>query len=174
MADSARPDEPELQKFSEAELAELQEAFNLFDLDGGGDIDAKELGTVMRSLGYNPTQGQIRELVNIGVGDGQFTARGGLIDFELFSTLMRKKAADEDTEKELKDAFRVLDKSGQGWIDTEQMRLVCKVRRAVPPRRAARCVARCATPRATDACAAARTLTHALSPAAPRRRSGRT
>ena len=41
-------------QLSEAEVTEFQAAFNLFDLDGGGDIDAKELGTVMRSLGQNP------------------------------------------------------------------------------------------------------------------------
>ena len=74
----------------------------------------------------------------------QFTARGGLIDFELFSSLMRKKARDIDLESELKDAFRVLDKGGEGWIDTAQMRMLCKVRprptagrRPRPPRRVA-------------------------------------
>ena len=35
---------------SEAEVTEFQAAFNLFDLDGGGDIDAKELGTVGQHL----------------------------------------------------------------------------------------------------------------------------
>ena len=75
MADSARPDEPELQKFSEAELAELQEAFNLFDLDGGGDIDAKELGTVMRSLGANPSNAEVDQMI-AEVDDGRRAARG--------------------------------------------------------------------------------------------------
>ena len=71
---------------------------------------------------------QVRELINGSEGAGQFTARGGLLDFDLFVRLMRQKARDEDTEGELKDAFRVLDKSGQGWIDTTQMMLVCRVR----------------------------------------------
>ena len=41
------------------QVRELQEAFSLFDLDGGGDIDAKELGTVMRSLGSNPSDAEV-------------------------------------------------------------------------------------------------------------------
>ena len=64
---------------------------------------------------------QVRELINGSEGAGQFTARGGLLDFDLFVRLMRQKARDEDTEGELKDAFRVLDRGGQGWIDTTQM-----------------------------------------------------
>ena len=71
---------------------------------------------------------QVRELINGSEGAGQFTARGGLLDFDLFVRLMRQKARDEDTEGELKDAFRVLDRGGQGWIDTTQMMLVCRVR----------------------------------------------
>jgi Ca2+-binding EF-hand superfamily protein len=41
---------------------------------------------------------------------------------------MRKKARSDDQETELKDAFRVLDKEGQGWIDTMQMQQIVKVR----------------------------------------------
>ena len=33
------------------QLAELRQAFNLFDTDSGGSISSKELGYAMRSLG---------------------------------------------------------------------------------------------------------------------------
>ena len=37
-------------------MAEFQECFAMFDKDGDGTIDTKELGAVMRSLGkYLPT-----------------------------------------------------------------------------------------------------------------------
>ena len=55
-----------------------------------------------------------------------------MIDFDFFVHLMRKKVSTEDTESELKDAFRVLDKNGQGWIGTTEMRAVCKVRSDIP------------------------------------------
>ena len=33
------------------QIAELRQAFNLFDTDSGGNISSKELGYAMRSLG---------------------------------------------------------------------------------------------------------------------------
>ena len=72
---------------------------------------------------------QVRDLISEGTS-GQFTARGGQIDFDFFCKLMRKKVRDDDTEAELKDAFRVLDKVGQGWIGVDEMRRICKARAA--------------------------------------------
>jgi hypothetical protein len=44
-----------VEQLSEEQIAEFKEAFSLFDRDGDGKITSKELGTVMRSLGANPT-----------------------------------------------------------------------------------------------------------------------
>ena len=45
---------------------EFRDAFNIFDKDGDETISTPELLTVMRSLGYNPTEqdvmGMIREV----------------------------------------------------------------------------------------------------------------
>ena len=41
---------------TDEQIAEFKEAFSLFDKDGDGTITTKELGTVMRSLGQNPTE----------------------------------------------------------------------------------------------------------------------
>ena len=40
--------------------SQKQEAFALFDKDGDGTITTKELGTVMRSLGQNPTEAELQ------------------------------------------------------------------------------------------------------------------
>ena len=47
-------DDDGLPELTDEQIEEFREAFNLFDLDGGGSIDESELGTVMRSLGQNP------------------------------------------------------------------------------------------------------------------------
>ena len=39
---------------------EFKEAFSLFDKDGDGTITTKELGTIMRSLGQNPTEAELQ------------------------------------------------------------------------------------------------------------------
>jgi len=58
---------------------------------------------------------------------GQFTARGGVIDFDGFCQLMGKKMKDVDSEMELRDAFRVLDNDGLGYITCKEMTTICKV-----------------------------------------------
>lgn len=42
------------------QFLEFKEAFSLFDKDGDGTITTKELGTVMRSLGQNPTEAELQ------------------------------------------------------------------------------------------------------------------
>ena len=53
-------------QLSQEQIAELKEAFALFDKNGSGVIMAKDLGTVMRSLGYNPTEAELQEIINKG------------------------------------------------------------------------------------------------------------
>ena len=44
-------------------LSEFSEAFSLFDKNGDGEITVKELGEVMRSLGQNPTEHELNEMI---------------------------------------------------------------------------------------------------------------
>ena len=54
---------PDVQ-LTEEQIAEFKEAFSLFDKDGDGTITTKELGTVMRSLGQNPTEAELQGQTN--------------------------------------------------------------------------------------------------------------
>uniref|UniRef100_A0A8C7H2H0 Calmodulin n=1 Tax=Oncorhynchus kisutch TaxID=8019 RepID=A0A8C7H2H0_ONCKI len=84
---------------------EFKEAFSLFDKDGDGTITTKELGTVMRSLGQNPTEAELQDMINEVDADGN-----GTIDFPEFLTMMARKMKDTDSEEEIREAFRVFDK----------------------------------------------------------------
>ena len=44
-------------------ISELREAFALFDKDGDGSITTAELATVMRSLGQNPTEADLKQMI---------------------------------------------------------------------------------------------------------------
>jgi len=41
-------------ELSEEQIQEIKDAFNLFDTDGSGSIDAKELHVAMTALGFEP------------------------------------------------------------------------------------------------------------------------
>ena len=81
--------------------SEFKEAFSLFDKDGDGTITTKELGTVMRSLGQNPTEAELQDMINEVDADGN-----GTIDFPEFLTMMAMKIKQTDGEDEMKEAFK--------------------------------------------------------------------
>ena len=58
-------------------ISEFKEAFSLFDKDGDGTITTKELGTVMRSLGQNPTEAELQDMINEVDADGKLIDREG-------------------------------------------------------------------------------------------------
>ncbi|KAF9345907.1 hypothetical protein BGX34_004370, partial [Mortierella sp. NVP85] len=94
-------------------------AFSLFDKDGDGCITTKELGSVMRSLGQNPTDSELQDMINEVDADGN-----GIIDFPEFLTMMARKMRDTDSEEEIKEAFKVFDKDGNGYISPAELRHV--------------------------------------------------
>uniref|UniRef100_A0A8D2GZR4 EF-hand domain-containing protein n=1 Tax=Urocitellus parryii TaxID=9999 RepID=A0A8D2GZR4_UROPR len=51
-------------QLTEEQIAEFKEAFPLFDIDRDGTITTKELGTIMRSLGQNPTEAELQDMIN--------------------------------------------------------------------------------------------------------------
>ena len=102
---------------TEEQIAEFKEAFSLFDKDGDGTITTKELGTVMRSLGQNPTEAELADMINEVDADGN-----GTIDFPEFLTMMARKMKDTDSEEEILEAFKVFDKDGNGFISAAELR----------------------------------------------------
>ena len=106
-------------QLTEEQIAEFKEAFSLFDKDGDGTITTKELGTVMRSLGQNPTEAELQDMINEVDADGN-----GTIDFPEFLTMMARKMKDTDSEEEIMEAFKVFDKDGNGFISAAELRHV--------------------------------------------------
>merc|ERR1712233_5008 len=102
--------------FSEAQIKEYKEAFSLFDRDGDGKIAAKEIGIVMRSLGQMPTEEELQTIVD-GVGSDS-------IDFPKFCQVMKDNMKDPATAEEIKEAFRVFDKDGEGFVSCSELRHV--------------------------------------------------
>ncbi|EGX51863.1 hypothetical protein AOL_s00043g597 [Orbilia oligospora ATCC 24927] len=104
---------------TEEQVSEFKEAFSLFDKDGDGQITTKELGTVMRSLGQNPSESELQDMINEVDADNN-----GTIDFPEFLTMMARKMKDTDSEEEIREAFKVFDRDNNGYISAAELRHV--------------------------------------------------
>jgi len=106
-------------QLTEEQISEFKEAFSLFDKYGDGTIETKVLGTVLRSLGQNPTEYELQDMINEIDADGN-----GTIDFPEFLSMMERRMRDPDAEEEIKEAFKKFDKEGNGYISAAELRHV--------------------------------------------------
>ena len=67
------------------EVEELRQAFDLFDTDGSGTIDPKELRAAMQSLGFETKNQTIYQMIQDIDKDGD-----GDVDFDEFLDLMTR------------------------------------------------------------------------------------
>ena len=75
----------------------------------------------MRSLGQNPTESELHDMIFEVDKDGN-----GTIDFEEFQSLMIRKMEDTDTEEEFVDSFRRFNPEGNGLINSSQLYAIMK------------------------------------------------
>lgn len=102
---------------TDQQIIEFREAFQAFDKDGNGSISTKELGTVMRSLGQNLSEAEIKQMIEIVDED-----KSGTIDFKEFLNLMARNMKIINKEEELLDALNTLDQDGSGKISKYKLR----------------------------------------------------
>uniref|UniRef100_A0A7S2JGA8 Calmodulin n=1 Tax=Alexandrium andersonii TaxID=327968 RepID=A0A7S2JGA8_9DINO len=97
---------------------EFRRVFNLFDKDGDGTIVTSNLGQVMRCLGLNPTDAELKQY--IAESDENCD---GILEFESeFLPLMARKCRDIDDEDDLIQAFVPFDREGNGSIQIAEFR----------------------------------------------------
>ncbi|XP_049642471.1 calcium-binding protein 5 [Suncus etruscus] len=97
------------------EIEELREAFLQFDKDRDGLISCKDLGHLMRTMGYMPTELELAEL-----GQQIRMNLGGRVDFDDFVELMAPRLLAETAGmigvQEMRDAFKEFDSNGDGEV----------------------------------------------------------
>ena len=108
-------------ELTEEQKQEIKEAFDLFDTDGIGTIDAKELKVAMRALGFEPKKEEIRKMIQDVDKDGS-----GVIDFPEFLDMMTAKMAERDPREEMLKAFRLFDDDETGKISFKNLKRVAK------------------------------------------------
>ncbi|XP_027432326.1 centrin-1 [Zalophus californianus] len=107
---------PEL---TEDQKQEVREAFDLFDADGSGTIDVKELKVAMRALGFEPRKEEMKKMITEVDKEGT-----GKISFNDFLAVMTQKMAEKDTKEEILKAFRLFDDDETGKISFKNLKRV--------------------------------------------------
>ncbi|XP_067586302.1 calmodulin-like protein 3 [Pseudorca crassidens] len=106
-------------QLTEEQVAEFKEALSPFDEDGDGAISTRELGTVLRSPGQKPTEAELQDLVGELDRDGSST-----VGFPELLGLMARKVKGRDAKDQMREAFCVFDKDGNGLMGTAELRHV--------------------------------------------------
>jgi len=99
------------------QLETLQTAFDAIDTEKTGAIGAAAIGTILKDCGVRVSDEELMEIILEVDDDGS-----GLLEFEEFAQLAAKFLLEEDLvemKKELKEAFRIYDKEGLGYITNE-------------------------------------------------------
>nr|XP_011412831.2 calmodulin-A-like [Crassostrea gigas] len=107
-----------MSKLPEEIKQEFREAFELFDKDGSGYINSRELLTVMRAFKQDPTKTEVQHLMQELDTNGN-----GKIEYEEFEKYMADhyKSA-EEANSSMMEAFKLFDKDGSGKIDADELK----------------------------------------------------
>ena len=108
-------------ELTEDQKQEIKEAFDLFDTDGSGAIDAKELKVAMRALGFEPKKEEIEKMISDVDDDGS-----GSIEYEEFLKMMTHKILNRDPKDEFLKAFKLFDDDETGGISFKNLKRVAK------------------------------------------------
>jgi len=105
-------------KLRQEDLNDIKECFTLYDKDGDGKISCQELGTVIRSLGMNPTEAEVEDISRNMIRGPTF----GLP--ELLQVMARFMGESRNKREEIRESFSVFDRDGTGMISAAELRHV--------------------------------------------------
>lgn len=114
------PEEGSNYEFSVAQVAEFRKVFDSFDRNGDESIGVEELGSVLRALGYSPSESDIEKVLSRFDADAS-----GDLSFDEYLALMAVWVEEDETQ--ILEAFKVFDKSGDGFVSISELkRALCR------------------------------------------------
>jgi len=99
--------------FDQAQIQEFKEAFNMIDQNRDGFIDKDDLHDMLASLGKNPSDQYLEDMMNEAPGP---------INFTMFLTLFGDRLQGTDPEEVIKNAFGCFDENNTGYVNEELLR----------------------------------------------------
>ncbi|KAK7502857.1 hypothetical protein BaRGS_00005806, partial [Batillaria attramentaria] len=103
----------------------IRELFRTFDKNRDNTISACELGKVLRCLGMDVTEDDVKTIIKELDKNGN-----GKIEYKEFKAFMqeemRKSEEPAEQERAVRMAFRVFDQNGDGFIDVKELKNAMK------------------------------------------------
>lgn len=138
-----------VEELTKEQVQMLRKAFDMFDREKRGCIHTNMVSTILRTLGQSFEEKELQALIKEIDADGKLTwwpyetepqvstsinslkivLGSGEVEFDEFLTLTAKFLVEEDTEamqEELREAFRMYDKEGNGYIPTSALREILR------------------------------------------------
>lgn len=106
---------------SDKQIADFKETFSMFDKNGDGTITTAEFGTVMRSLGQDPTEEYLQATIAKVDANGN-----GSMEFEEFLELMTEHMEVDESEENMRDTFNAFDLNQDGRITGRELKTAMK------------------------------------------------
>jgi len=118
------------------QLEMLKKAFGMFDQKKTGCIEVNKVAAILNTMGQQFDDDELRTLCDSKAkGEGLVTdcdskAKDGKLDFDSFvsvaSNFLQEEEDSEAMLQELKEAFRLYDKEGNGYITTQVLKEILK------------------------------------------------
>jgi len=108
----------------EEQVKALKRTFDQFDKDKAGAISVGTVNTILKMMGMHVSSVALEEIIEEIDEDGS-----GELEFAEFVQLAAKFLIEEDEEEmkyELKEAFRLYDKQGNGYITTGTLKEILR------------------------------------------------
>ncbi|XP_022163249.1 myosin regulatory light polypeptide 9-like [Myzus persicae] len=99
--------------FDQSQIQDLRTAFNLMDQNNDGFLDKKDLHDTLVSLGQDPSDYSLEDMVN---------EASVPINFPMFLTLFSERLRGTDPEDVIQNAFRCFDVNDEGRIHVDLLR----------------------------------------------------
>lgn len=108
------------QGLDEEAMEEIKEAFNLFDTDGKGSIDVRELKAAFRALGFQVKKAEIRQMFI----DMDKDLSSATISYDEFVEMVTPRMQNRDSREEIMKVFALFDDDNTGAISFKNLKRV--------------------------------------------------
>mmetsp|Transcript_13589 Transcript_13589/g.9773 ORF Transcript_13589/g.9773 Transcript_13589/m.9773 type:complete len:193 (+) Transcript_13589:58-636(+) len=108
------------QGLDEEAMEEIKEAFNLFDTEGKGNIDVRELKAAFRALGFQVKKAEIRQMFV----DMDKDLSSATVTFDEFVEMVTPKMQNRDSREEIMKVFSLFDDDNTGAISFRNLKRV--------------------------------------------------